>query len=84
MSNTNLAAIQQAADVCGGQSALAKALGISKAAVNQWFKKEGKQRRPVPPLQCVRIETITGGTVKRKDLRPDDWEDYWPELATPT
>lgn len=29
---------------------------------------------------CVRIESYTHGSVSRKDLRPDDWKDHWPEL----
>jgi len=27
----------------------------------------------------VRIEGITGGAVTRRDLRPNDWHDIWPE-----
>lgn len=38
-----------------------------------------KQLLAVPT--CVRIENETGGRVGRKDLRPDDWEANWPELA---
>lgn len=30
---------------------------------------------------CVSIERETNGQVTRKDLRPDDWQDIWPELA---
>lgn len=30
---------------------------------------------------CVSIERETHGQVTRKDLRPDDWQDIWPELA---
>jgi DNA-binding transcriptional regulator YdaS (Cro superfamily) len=33
------------------------------------------------PENCVVIERATGGLVTRKDLRPDDWERIWPELA---
>lgn len=29
---------------------------------------------------CVRIERESGGQVGRKDLRPDDWREIWPEL----
>lgn len=31
---------------------------------------------------CVSIERETHGQVTRKDLRPDDWQDIWPELAS--
>ena len=37
--------------------------------------------RPVPVRHCVAIERATGGQVTRKDLRPHDWQDIWPELA---
>lgn len=30
---------------------------------------------------CVSIERETHGQVTRKDLRPDDWQSIWPELA---
>lgn len=30
---------------------------------------------------CVRIERVTGGAVTRRDLRPDDWHQIWPELV---
>lgn len=30
---------------------------------------------------CVSIERETRGQVTRRDLRPDDWRDIWPELV---
>lgn len=33
------------------------------------------------PKLCVRIEFESGGKVTRRMLRPDDWYEYWPELA---
>lgn len=33
------------------------------------------------PERCVTIERATGDAVTRKDLRPQDWADMWPELA---
>lgn len=30
---------------------------------------------------CVRIERESFGAVTRRDLRPDDWHEIWPELA---
>lgn len=29
---------------------------------------------------CVAIEQATAGAVTRKDLRPNDWAEIWPEL----
>ncbi len=45
----------------------------------QWIKK----RRPVAADRCVAIERATDGAVTRRDLRPDDWQDIWPELVQP-
>lgn len=38
------------------------------------------QRTP-PVIWCVRIESATGGVVTRRDLRPDDFAEIWPELV---
>ena len=61
-------------------SGLATSLGISRGAVSQW-KTNG-----VPACRCLAIESLTGGAVTRKELRPNDWHVYWPDaivLATP-
>ena len=59
------------------QSELARAIGAQPQLVWQWANKV----RPVPLERCVAIERATGGAVTRKDLRPVDWQDIWPELA---
>jgi DNA-binding transcriptional regulator YdaS (Cro superfamily) len=33
---------------------------------------------------AVAIESTTKGAVTRRDLRPDDWQEIWPELAQPS
>jgi transcriptional repressor of cell division inhibition gene dicB len=43
----------------GNQSAVARALGVGKAAVSKW-KKTGR----IPPLHAARIERLTGGALK--------------------
>lgn len=58
------------------QTQLAAAIGATEASVTWW--KQGK--RAVPAVYAVAIEQTTGGMVTRKDLRPDDWRRYWPEL----
>lgn len=30
---------------------------------------------------CVAIERESRGAVTRRDLRPDDWQEIWPELV---
>ena len=69
--------IDEAAKVLGSQVALAALLGVTKGAVNQW-KAAGRQ---VPIEHCLSIERLTGGAVTRRDLRPDDWDRIWPDLA---
>lgn len=59
-----------------GQAALARKLGIRKENIFQWRAKI----RPVPAKYAVEIEKFTDGRVTRKDLFPDTWRQYWPEL----
>ncbi len=70
--------IDDAAEVIGSQAAMATLLGVTRGAVHQW-KLHGRQ---VPVEHCAAIEKATGGKVTRRELRPDDWQRIWPELAT--
>jgi DNA-binding transcriptional regulator YdaS (Cro superfamily) len=63
----------------GSQSQLARQLQIAPQLVGQW----AKGKRPVPISRCLPIEKATEGQVSRRDLRPDDWQTIWPELAAP-
>ena len=56
-------AIANAISKAGGASKLARALGITRQAVEQW------KGRVVPPEHVLEIEKITG--VSRYELRPD-------------
>lgn len=77
MEHTERTPIERACEAVKGQAKLARLIGVSPANVNQWVT----GNRPVPIERCVAIERATGGAVTRKDLRPDDWESIWPELA---
>ncbi|MBN3851970.1 helix-turn-helix domain-containing protein [Paraburkholderia sp. Ac-20340] len=77
MSETYTEAVLRASKLIGGNAALARAIGVKPPTVQQWVNGE----RKVPPSRCVAIERLTGGDVTRKDLRPTDWAEYWPELA---
>lgn len=61
----------------GKQTAAAAAVKVASATLAEWRSKD----RTVPVKKCVLIEQISDGAVSRKDLRPDDWSDIWPELA---
>lgn len=67
--------IDTAARMIGGRAYLAKKLDVSVAAVGNW------KQRGVPIEKCPGIESLTCGAVSRRDLRPDDWQKIWPELA---
>lgn len=40
--------------------------------------------RDASPNLAVCIERATNGTVSRRDLRPKDWGQIWPELSQPS
>lgn len=67
--------IDRAADTLGGSAKLAGVLGVSAQAISNW------KERGVPIDRCVAIEVAAQGTVKRWDLRPNDWFMHWPELV---
>lgn len=71
------APVIQASGKVGGQIALARLLGVSASAVNQWVK--GIRR--IPEAQCPDIEFFSG--IRCESLRPDvNWlrshDFYWP------
>lgn len=70
--------LKKACELAGGQSKLAEKIGVTTSAVNQWVK----GNRPIPIDRCVAIERATNGNITRRDLRPDDWTEIWPELIT--
>lgn len=78
MDKKQLHPVDEASFLVGGRNALASLLGVSVTAIGNW------KTRGVPLEQCVPIERATHGAVTRKDLRPDDYLDVWPELAGPT
>lgn len=67
--------IDKAAHVVGGRAHLAQALRVTPAAIGNW------KARGVPIEHCAAIERLTGGEVRRIDLRPIDWAHIWPELV---
>lgn len=69
-----MSGIQFAIDRAGSQTFLAKRVQAAPAMVWQW----ATGKRPIPAHYCVRIERETGAS--RRDLRPTDWGDIWPEL----
>jgi DNA-binding transcriptional regulator YdaS (Cro superfamily) len=69
--------VDEAARVCpGGRGGLSRALNVTTAAIGNW-----KLRNSVPVEYCALIEKATNGIVTRRELRPNDWQKIWPELA---
>lgn len=62
-------ALIKSISLVGGQSALAKLLGVVPQVVHNWLV-----RGNVPAEKCPAIERATNGAVRCEDLRPDvDW-----------
>ena len=64
----------------GGVSEFAARISVSPVYLSQ-LAAEQDGRVPSPTL-CVVIERESQRVVQRKDLRPADWKDIWPELVT--
>lgn len=57
-------------------------VGIDRVYLSQIASRRQGERNFVPsPALAVRIEQATLREVTRRDLRPDDWQEIWPELA---
>lgn len=71
--STEHSPILKACTVLGGQAELARLLGVTPGAINQWCN----GRREVPAERCPSIERLTrekGAVVLCEQLRPDiEW-----------
>ena len=69
--------LDKAIEIVGGVGKLAAAVGVVQGAVSNWRMRGSA----VPVEHCATIEIATNGAVTRRELRPDDWQKIWPELA---
>lgn len=54
----------------------------ASAGINDQYLYQVLTRRRVPSAElCVVIERESARAITRKDLRPNDWQDIWPELV---
>jgi len=70
-------AIARAVRLCGGQTALARQLGIKQPSVHGWLR-----TGLAPAHRCRAIETATGGAVTVHELRPDVFGPAAPSAAS--
>ena len=70
--------VETASNLVGGMALLARMIGVAPPTVYEWKT----YKRPVPAGRCVLIEQVTNGWVTRRELRPNDWQKIWPELAS--
>lgn len=59
----------------GFQTALCRRFKKHKTTINEW-RKTG-----IPVPYCAGVEEECGGEFTRRDFRPNDWQEIWPELA---
>lgn len=46
-----------------------------------YLRKAISIRQQIGEKLCSRLEHESGGAITRRDLRPNDWQVIWPELA---
>jgi DNA-binding transcriptional regulator YdaS (Cro superfamily) len=57
--------------------AVSKAIGVPPSFVSKMVSGE----KAIPAEHCKAIEQLSGGLVTCQEMRPNDWQKYWPELA---
>ena len=60
--------LERAIEICGGQTALAIAIGVKQPNVWNWLNRADGV---TPAEYCLKIEQATHGAVTRYELRPD-------------
>ncbi len=76
---TSREALQAGCSELGGQSQLARHLGVTPGSVNQWFTGD----RQIPAARCIQVERATSGAVTCEELRPDVSWVRIPDAAWP-
>jgi DNA-binding transcriptional regulator YdaS (Cro superfamily) len=63
----------------GRAMALAKCICVPPSFVSKMLSGE----KAIPAEHCKAIHAFTGGEVTLQELRPDDWQKFWPCAASP-
>ena len=75
----NTAALQKAIEIVGGQTALARHLGLKQPHVWNWLN----VAKRIPAEFVIEIEKATDGRVSRHELRPDIYPKDQTSSAAP-
>lgn len=64
-------------DKLGGTTAVARLLNVKPPSVHGW------RAAGIPDDKLIRLAPTLerAGIASRRELRPDDWQQIWPELA---
>ena len=65
----------------GAISALAKAIHGYPPDISSYIRE--KSPKSIPAKTCVAIEKATHGKVTRREMRPNDFWELWPDLPIP-
>jgi DNA-binding transcriptional regulator YdaS (Cro superfamily) len=68
-------------EAMGGNSACARICGVKPPSVSEWIT---NNKIPKYPHILLSVAAEGAGVAKRQDLRPNDWQKIWPELAEQT
>lgn len=58
--------VQRAVDIAGGQTQLARLIGVKQGHVWKWLR-----MKRIPAERAIQIEVATNGAVTARELRPD-------------
>lgn len=77
--NTERRFLEQAVEIAGGQSALARACGVTQGHVWAWLNKSGR----CPAKYVFPVEAATNTKITRHQLRPDLYPENEPRTPEP-
>jgi len=57
-----------------------KQFALNCGTTLNYLRKVMSTGKPIGPEICAQIEIHSGGVVSRKSLKPNNWQNIWPEL----
>lgn len=62
----------------GRAMTVSRAIDVPPSFVSKMVNGE----KAIPAEHCKAIEKLSGGLVTCQEMRPNDWQKYWPEQAS--